>query len=137
MAIRETTCDIEMFAKSLEELLGTVPDECANGCERAVRKAVVDGAKELRGEKTAGIGRHPWSDEYRHGFKSHVERAGLATEGEVGNASKPGLVHLLEKGHATLHGRRTGTFRHMAPTFEEMKDEVVELVGKYVVEELQ
>ena len=136
MANRNITCGPDAFAVSIAALVGDIPEACGDGCAKAVSQSVRKGAQELRGEKTAGIGRHPWSEKYRGGFKSSVNRNGLSTVGEIGNAAKPGLVHLLEKGHATLHGRRTGAFKHMEPTFNDISESFVELVKRYVGEAL-
>ena len=65
------------------------------------------------------------------GFASHVER-GVETVGEVGNKNKPGLVHLLEKGHLTLTGRKTTAYPHMAPAFDAMSEEFVEEYKKAI-----
>lgn len=126
---RRAACSPDRFAASLAELLGDVPQAMADGAEKAVGRSCRKGAKLLRGELTEGIGRHEWSEEYRGGFSSHVERRGLETAGEVGNEAKPGLVHLLENGHATPTGRRTARFEHMAPAFEEMEEDLVERIG--------
>lgn len=137
MANRDITCDVDAFAASLEQLIGDIPQACGDATEKAVGQSVRKGAKLLRGRYTEGIGKHPWSAEYRGGFSSRVKRAGLSTEGRIGNKAKPGLVHLLEKGHATLNGRRTGKFEHMDPAFREVQEDFVERVGKAVGEALR
>lgn len=130
------TCDVDRFAATVGQLLGEVSDSCAEGVEKAVRKTARAAAKSLREERTEGIGRdpenHPWSEKYRKGFASRVDRDGLQTVGEVGNKGKPGLVHLLEKGHLTLTGRRTKAYPHMEPAFRDMEDEFVEQVQKAI-----
>ena len=134
---REIPCDIDRFAASLMELLGDVPDACADGCEKAVRRSVRETAKKLRGGEFGSSGRHEWSEEYMQGFASSMVKGGFTPAGEVGNRGKPGLVHLLEKGHATLTGRRTAAFPHMAPAFDDMAEGFPEMVEKYVKEALR
>lgn len=134
---RDITCDIDSFAASLDSLIGDIPASCGEGCEKAVRQSIRKTAKGLRSGEFGNSGRHVWSDEYMGGFSSAVVKGGLTPAGEVGNKSKPGLVHLLEKGHATLTGRRTAAFPHMAPAFESMSEEFVELAEKYVGEALR
>lgn len=136
MSRRHVTEGLDRFAAGLEELVGTIPNECQEASAKAVTKSARKGAKNLRGKFTEGIGVHPWSKEYRSGFRSSVSK-GLVTEGVVGNKSKPGLVHLLENGHATLNGRRTRKYPHMDPAFQEMKDDFVEELGKQVGEALR
>lgn len=125
MASHDITCDIDAFATSLEALIGDIPEACDKETEKAVTKSVRKGAKLLRGKYTSGIGKHEWSAEYRGGFSSHVTKGGMETTGEIGNKNKPGLVHLLEKGHATLTGRRTNKYEHMDPAFREIQEDFV------------
>lgn len=137
MSQHDITRDLDSFAVGITELLGDVPEACGNGLEKAVVKSARDTASKLRGELTGGIGIHEWSGEYRGGFTSHVDRSGLSTTGEIGNKNKPGLVHLLEKGHATPAGRRTRAFPHMDPAFVGMQEEFVESAKRYVIEALR
>jgi len=129
---RNVTCDLDRFAAGFDELIGDLPEACGDALEDSVRKSVRQAAKSLRGELTDGIGKNDWSDEYRQGFTSHVDRSGPTVVGEVGNKNKPGLVHLLEKGHATLTGRRTQAYPHMEPAFEEMSSDFIDRAGKAV-----
>lgn len=133
MSRRDITCDIDAFASGIEALIGDVPEACGNALEKTVRNTARETASKLRGEFTSGIGRHPWSGEYRGGFASHVDRSGVATIGEIGNKNKPGLVHLLEKGHVTPAGRRTGAFRHMEPAFVDMQESFVEDAKRNII----
>jgi hypothetical protein len=124
--------DVDRFASSIDSILGEVSDMCGEGVERAAVKQTRETAKKLREQYTDGIGVHEWSERYRQGFRSHVDKAGLDTVGEVGNKKEPGLVHLLEKGHVTLTGRRARAFPHMDPAFRDMADGFAEKVGKEI-----
>lgn len=137
MTDRFRDCGIDDFATSLTALIGDIPDACGEGCEKAVRQSIRQTARKLRGGEFGKSGRHDWSEEYMGGFSSSVVKGGLTPAGEVGNKAKPGLVHLLEKGHATLTGRRTAAFPHMAPAFEDMADDFVERAERYVGEALR
>lgn len=129
MGAKSITRDADKFAKGIEELIGPIAEACQAQANDAVAKSTRRGAKQLRGVYTQGIGRKPWSEKYRKGFTSRVNK-GVVTEGVVGNKAKPGLVHLLEKGHATLTGRRTKAYPHMEPAFEDMKDDFVKRMQK-------
>lgn len=137
MPSRDITCDADDFAASLASLIGDVPGACGEGCEKAVRMTVRSTAKKLRGGEFGKSGRNEWSEEYMQGFGSRTSGGGLTPEGEVGNRAKPGLVHLLEKGHLTLTGRRTQAFPHMAPAFEDMEQDFVSRAEKYIGEALR
>ena len=132
---REVTCDIDGFAKGIEQLIGDIPEACKDGLAKATEQSVRKGAKTVQQYASKG-GRHAWSGEYVGGFKSHVTR-GDVTVGEIGNSAKPGLVHLLEKGHVTLTGRRTGAFPHMAPAFDEIQEDFVKRAERAVGEAIR
>lgn len=136
MADKSIECDLGTFAASLESLIGDIPDACNEGCAKAVRQSIRKTAKDLRSGEYGKKGVHEWSDEYMQGFSSAQVKGGPTPAGEVGNKAKPGLVHLLEKGHVTLTGRRTQAFPHMAPAFEDMAEDFTERVQKYVGEAL-
>lgn len=125
--------DIDDFAIALTSLLEDANDAMTDAAADATRKSIRSGAKLLRGEYTDGIGRHPWSDEYRGGFRSQMTHEGNMPSGEIGNKAKPGLVHLLEKGHLTPNGTRsTAKFPHMAPAFEEIQEDFVSLMQREI-----
>ena len=132
---RFITVGIDSFAVGLERLVGDIPAACQDKGGEAVAKSVRKTAKELRAGDYGSSGKHQWSDRYMSGFSAHVEK-GAMTTGEIGNKNKPGLVHLLEKGHATLTGRRTRAYPHMAPAFDAMAEEFVELYEKAIGEAL-
>ena len=131
---RNIMCDLDGFARGIEELVGDIPESCREKVGEATEKATRHGVKAVKSHASRG-GVHAWSGEYIEGFSSHVTH-GAVTEGEIGNKNKPGLVHLLEKGHVTLTSRRTRAFPHMAPAFDEIQDEFIELVDKAVAEAL-
>ena len=123
-------CTLDTFAKGIEELVGDIPVCCTEAANKAVRKSTRKGVNTVKKHAKKG-GKHVWSDEYVGGFSSHIT-AGVTVEGEIGNKAKPGLVHLLEKGHATLNGRRTNAYPHMAPAFGEISKHFVETFEKEI-----
>ena len=137
MANREITCDVDAFARSLESLIGDIPMLCGEGLEKAVKKSIKRTAKQLRNGEFGKAGKHVWSEEYMGGFSSRMTREGMTPEGEVGNKAKPGLVHLLEKGHVTLTERRTQAYPHMAPAFDSMTEDFVDDARRCIQEALQ
>ena len=132
---RSITCDLDAFARSIEELVGDIPSACQDKVGDAVAKSTRKGVKAVKSHASKG-GKHEWSGEYVDGFSSHVTR-GEETVGEIGNKNKPGLVHLLEKGHATLTGRRTNAYPHLAPAFDEIQEDFIRSVEEAVGEALE
>lgn len=127
MTARFMTVGADQFAMAFGELLDDVDGGCEEAVNQSVVKSVRKGAKTVQSYAEKG-GKHPWSDEYVGGFSSHVTRGGKTPEGEIGNKNKPGLVHLLEKGHNTLTGRKTTAYPHMAPAFDEIAVDFYEMV---------
>ena len=123
------TCDIDRFASGIEELLGDIPAKCSDKVGRATVKATRKGVKTVKSYASKG-GVNAWSDRYVGGFASHIDKGGMVTVGEIGNKKEPGLVHLLEKGHVTPAGRRTRAFPHMAPAFDDIAEDFIEMASR-------
>lgn len=131
MPVSSRTCGIDNFAATLEDMLGEVDNAVVQASDKAVAQSIRKGAKTVKSYAEKG-GLHKWSDKYVGGFSSHLTRSGRTPEGEIGNRGKPGLVHLLEKGHATLTGRRTKAYPHMAPAFNEIQKDFIERMSKEI-----
>lgn len=128
---KNVTCDFINLSRGVEELIGDIPKGLSIQVSKAVEKSAKYGAKQLRNKYATG-GKHDWSDEYRRGFTCKIDRSGSISEGVVGNKAKPGLVHLLEKGHLTLTGRRTQAYPHMDPAFDDMQEKFIEEAEKAI-----
>lgn len=96
---------------------GKLLEDIGPGIERAVEDGVKEGCKVGKRETKAAAEGFGW-EEYPSGFSYKVIKGGIDSRGEVGNKTKPGLVHLLEKGHAKVGGGRTRAFPHVAPGYD-------------------
>lgn len=121
----------DRFAAALEDMLDDYYKGCDNAVEEAVDKTTKQAKKYVKKyAKSAGFKIKKTGQRYISGFSSKVKKEGAETTGEVGNSKIPGLVHLLEKGHAKVGGGRTRAFPHMSPAFDDAKDEFMDNVKK-------
>lgn len=95
---------LDGFADAVEQIIG----EYADGVYATESKAVTYSTNQaLRQVKSnAGV----FDGEYAGGWKKQITRTNVTAEGVVYNV-RPGLPHLLEKGHVKRggHGRVSGT----------------------------
>lgn len=105
---KHLTVGEDKFAMSLESLLHDVDTNISECIVKPVSTAVRYGAKIARWSAPMKTG------EYASGFASKTDRTGQKhCIGTIYNKKKPGLVHLLEKGHATIGGGRVRAYPHM------------------------
>ena len=91
---KHLTVGADKFAASLENILSGVETNISECIVKPVSTAVRYGAKVARWSAPMRTG------EYCSGFTSKTDRTGKRhCIGTVYNKKKPGLVHLLEKGH--------------------------------------
>lgn len=110
---RSVECTADDFAVNINRMLAEIADSIEGGMEPVVR----DSCKVAR--KLARKDAPKLTGTYRRGFTYTMKGTGAQVSGEVGNRLKPGLVHLLEKGHATIGGGRVQAYPHVAPAAEE------------------
>ena len=131
MSRRSVTCTPDRFAAELDSMLAEVADGVCDGLEPVVR-AAADQAVDEAGTRAAAL--FGGSGRYARGFRRKVSGTGSSARAEVGHPSLPGLVHLLEKGHATIGGGRVAGREHVAPAadaaFEMVERGIDELVGR-------
>ena len=120
MADRLIGCD--QFAMALDGILDEVKREVARGSRKAVSKGLRK-AKEVAGDEAPER-----TGEYKRGFSYRTKKEADGFSGEMGNTAKPGLVHLLEKGHATIGGGRVAGRPHLSDAADAAGRELVESV---------
>lgn len=124
-------CSPDNLSAAIDEILNGYYRDCSDAIEVGVDKTT----KKARGyvkkyAKSASFKKRTVAGRYIGGFSSKVSKEGANTYGEVGNRSLPGLVHLLEKGHAKIGGGRTTAYPHMEPAFNDAKGEFVDTMKK-------
>ena len=115
--------DIEIgedaFARAIEDILSGV----GRASEEALDGAVSEGARVSRDEWRQ---RAPaMTGEYARSIGYRVDRTGKRPQATV-FSRKPGLPHLLEKGHATIGGGFVPGRPHVAPAAEAGFDAAME-----------
>lgn len=125
-------CREDNFAATLDEMMLEIADGIDDGLRPVAERAGDTGrdkCKELAREKFPN-----GSGKYARGFRRKVKGARTEISVEIGNAKYPGLVHLLEKGHATLGGGHVPGRPHVSEAakvaMEQFGDEVDELVDR-------
>ncbi len=102
---------LEEYAEDAEEVINEV-----------IPKVAKDAAKQLRNNSPRQDGG------YARGWKTKTEKTRMGVTGIVYNKDYPGLVHLLEFGHAKRNGGRTRAFPHVAPVNDWAEQEVVQRI---------
>lgn len=121
----------DMFGFAFDSMMTEIADSLENGLAPAVKKGCNE-AKKATKAAAAGYG---WSERYIGGFGYSVDKSGAFAEGEMGNEN-PGLVHLLEKGHATMNGGRTRAFPHVEQGYEAGAEAFIEAIDDEVARAL-
>lgn len=101
----------DAFAAALEDIFGDVEVLSTD----ALNKGVSKGAKVSRDEWRSGAPRDTGA--YASSIRYKVDRRGDRPQATV-YSEKPGLPHLLEKGHATVGGNFVPGIPHVAPAAE-------------------
>lgn len=99
---------VDAFAAALEDIFSDVETVSTD----ALNKGVSKGAKVSRDEWRAGAPRDTGA--YASSIRYKVDRTGDKPQATV-YSEKPGLPHLLEKGHATVGGNFVPGTLHIAP----------------------
>lgn len=111
------------MSNDLSKAVAQVLDEYEESVTEAVQRVTDDLAKEgLRKIKSSSKS-HGWTY-YATGWlkKVIVNRAGASAT--IYNGKVPGLVHLLENGHALRGGGRSRAFPHVAPVQDWLNEEL-------------
>lgn len=129
---KDLPVEADRFGATMEQLLGDLAKEVEAGSGRAVRKSAQVGRREVKANspERKGSERH-----YKEGWNYRVRKTHEGWSAVIGNSLKPGLAHLLEKGHAKVGGGRVEPSPrggHIAPAADKAFEELIGQVRKEV-----
>lgn len=119
----------DAFAEELGLMLSRYGSQVAKEVDKKLRKTAKEVSEEVKkNAQNAAFQKHETGAEYISGW-TVTKRDGKFI---VHNKKKPGLSHLLEKGHViVVHGvatgKRTRAFEHIAPAQKLLDEKVDEL----------
>lgn len=115
------------MSADLQKAVATVLQEYEESMTETVQRVTNDLAKQgLSKVKAASpvSGKSPKRSEYKSGWQKKVITNRFGAGAIIYNGKYPGLVHLLENGHALRNGGRSTAFPHVAPVEEWMNSEL-------------
>ncbi len=118
------------FEGALSGILSEIDYDCAEAIEKPVRECAKSGRSKLRKDSPRMTG------EYASGWSYTMKGKSKSVFAEIGNKRKPGLVHLLEKGHAKVGGGRVAPVVHVDPVAQEVFDELERSIAEAIEEAL-
>lgn len=119
----------------LSKAVATILDDYEESVIDTVQRVTEDLAKEgLQKVKSASpvSGKSPKRSAYKSGWRKKVATNRIGASAIIYNEKYPGLVHLLEKGHALRNGGRTAAKPHVAPVQEWMNDELIKRIKEAI-----
>lgn len=126
----DRSVDVDDFAIALTSILqdvGTRIDSNLDGMITKTCEHTKDVVKKNSPIKTG---------KYKRGWTYNTKKQESGVVGEVGNKLKPGLVHLLELGHARTGGGRVKAYPHVDPAAREGEKMLYELANETIDEAL-
>ena len=105
---------IDALGSEIAKLMEEYESDVAADMKAEARETAKDAVKELKQTSPNGAGSK--KGHYADGWASKVENENAVSIGiRIYNRKKPGLTHLLEKGHAKRGGGRVEGIPHIAP----------------------
>lgn len=102
----------DRFMADFDAILGNVQE----AADESLKAGVKAGCELSRDEWQAGAPEKTGA--YAKSIRYRVEGSGREVQGHV-YSTKPGLPHLLEKGHAKVGGGKTRAIEHIAPAADD------------------
>ena len=127
--MHDMVVDADEFAIAIDRILNNLGSGTREHVSKAVEKATRAGRKVAKKKAPEREDEHPMKGEYKRSLTYKVNVKGERFTGEVGSKRFPGLVHLLEKGHATIGGGTVPPYPHMIDGKEEADKVLAKEIG--------
>ena len=125
------------FAAAMAELFGDIVEASDEAVFQCVHDALVEGREEWRRNARQYKAKyHKGQWQYGRFVTYRTRRLKHGIEGHI-FSRKPGLPHLLEKGHAKVGGGRTSAYQHVKPAAEYAFRYAREHLPEYIGRELR
>lgn len=111
------------LSKAVAQVLGEYKESVIESVQRVTKEVANEGVKKIKAESPVS-GKSPKRNAYKSGWTKKVVVNRMGASAIIYNGKYPGLVHLLEKGHALRNGGRSTAFPHVAPAEEWMNSEL-------------
>lgn len=127
----------DTLGDAISEILEEYADDITGNLKDIAKEVGKKGAAAMRNEsnQTFNPKHAPSKGRYGTGWTSEVQETRLSTKAVVYNRKYPGLVHLLEDGHAKRGGGRVEGRPHVQPVREklvaEFEKQVEVLIKEY------
>lgn len=119
---------LDGLEQAISNELKIYADEVKEALEESQGEIAKEGVKTLKRTSPKGKSKKKYSTGWA--TKKETERTGTTTI--IYNKNKPGLTHLLEKGHAKRGGGRVAGIEHIAPVEAEIIKKYEEAIKKAV-----
>lgn len=134
MAKRTKAADL---AKVIGKIVDGYGESVVNNVAEVTKRVARAGASELRGVSRDRFGQSDREKPYAAGWGATDTGTRLAPSATIWNKTNPGLVHLLENGHAIRRGGRTVGAARAHPHVVEVEEKLAETFEREVVDAIQ
>ena len=120
---------IDNLSDVVGDILKDYADEVTEETKKSVHKVALAGVKALKSESQAKVKK---TGKYAKGWRTFSKTTSDGQSEKLYNAAKPGLTHLLEKGHAKRGGGRVQGIPHIST----VEEKLIEALPKELTENL-
>ena len=111
------------LSKAVAKVLDEYEESVIETVQRVTNELAKEGLSKVKAASPIS-GKSPKRSAYKSGWSKKVVTNRMGASATIYNGKYPGLVHLLEKGHALRNGGRSAAFPHVEPVQDWMSEEL-------------